>query len=224
MPLIKSGSKQAISENIRTEIKAGKPQKQAIAIALDIARRAKTKKASGGALTSKPWYVRQAARQPVMPHAPHIGPIHSSVPGRTDKLPMNVKSGSYVIPADIVSGLGEGNSSAGHKILHQMFMSAPYGADIAKMPSTAKMPKGMKMMMPKFAKGGISGFPSEADRDAHHVPIIAAGGEFVIPPDVVREIGKGDMEAGHRKLDEFVVKHRQKLIKTLKKLPGPARD
>ncbi len=39
MPLKKSGSKKAISSNIRTEIEAGKPQKQAVAIALDVARR-----------------------------------------------------------------------------------------------------------------------------------------------------------------------------------------
>lgn len=43
MPLIKSGSKKAISENIKTEMKAGKPQKQAIAIALDTARRSGAK-------------------------------------------------------------------------------------------------------------------------------------------------------------------------------------
>ena len=36
MPLIKSKSKEAISKNIKTEIKAGKPQKQAVAIALNI--------------------------------------------------------------------------------------------------------------------------------------------------------------------------------------------
>lgn len=40
MPLIKSSSKKAVSSNIRAEIKAGKPQKQAIAIALDVKRRA----------------------------------------------------------------------------------------------------------------------------------------------------------------------------------------
>ena len=41
MPLIKSGSKKAMSENIKTEMAAGRPQKQAIAIALSTQRRAK---------------------------------------------------------------------------------------------------------------------------------------------------------------------------------------
>lgn len=44
MPLKKSASKKAVSENIKTEMKAGKPQKQAVAIALDVQRRAKAKK------------------------------------------------------------------------------------------------------------------------------------------------------------------------------------
>lgn len=40
MPLIKSKSKSAIGKNIKTEEAAGKPKKQAIAIALNTAREA----------------------------------------------------------------------------------------------------------------------------------------------------------------------------------------
>jgi hypothetical protein len=38
MPLVKGKSKAAISQNIRTEVKAGRPQRQAVAIALSTAR------------------------------------------------------------------------------------------------------------------------------------------------------------------------------------------
>ena len=43
MPLIKGKSKESISTNIKTEMKAGKPQKQAVAIALDVARKSGAK-------------------------------------------------------------------------------------------------------------------------------------------------------------------------------------
>jgi len=43
MPLKKSASKKAVPVNIKTEIKAGKPQKQAVAIALSVQREAKKK-------------------------------------------------------------------------------------------------------------------------------------------------------------------------------------
>jgi hypothetical protein len=43
MPLVKSKSKKAFGKNVKAEIKAGRPQKQAVAIAYSVARKAKKK-------------------------------------------------------------------------------------------------------------------------------------------------------------------------------------
>lgn len=44
MPLSKGTTRKAVSKNIETEMAAGKPQRQAVAIALNTQRRAKAKK------------------------------------------------------------------------------------------------------------------------------------------------------------------------------------
>jgi len=51
----------------------------------------------------------------------HVGPIISHVAGRTDHHDMNVPNGAFVVPADVVSGLGEGNTLAGMKVIEHMF-------------------------------------------------------------------------------------------------------
>jgi len=127
-----------------------------------------------------------------------IGYIHSPVPGRTDKLPSTVPAGAYVIPADIVSGFGEGNSVAGGHFLEKLFHSGPYGA-------------------PRRAYGGRTG-------DHERRPVILAGGEFVVAPDAVRKFGGGSLDEGHEVLDRFVKRQRKELITTLKRLPGPKKS
>lgn len=195
MPLKKGSSQETISGNIREMVHSGYPQKQAIAAALNTARQSHAK---GGHVP----HPKGAIMEKV-----HVGPIHSNVAGRTDHLPMHVKSGSYVIPADIISAMGEGNSMAGFKIANSIFSKMPYGAPEMK---------GMPYDAPAIAKAG----GGEVDT----VPIVAAGGEYVIPPEDVVQIGDGDLDHGHRILDEFVKKYRAKTIKTLKALPGPKRN
>lgn len=49
------------------------------------------------------------------------GPIVGATGGRADELPVEVPAGAYVIPADIVAYLGEGNTLAGMEQLKAMF-------------------------------------------------------------------------------------------------------
>lgn len=53
----------------------------------------------------------------------HAGPILSSVPGRTDNHPMDVEEGAYILPADHISSLGEGNTMAGMEVVNHMIES-----------------------------------------------------------------------------------------------------
>lgn len=152
--------------------------------------------------------IRGMDQQDGMPF--HGGLLHSPVPGRTDRLNVNVPNGSYVLPADIVSGLGQGNTIAGARTLDRVFSGAqPYGGKGGPYGAMA-LPgaKGHGPGRPHFARGGM-------------VPIVAAGGEYVVPPHVVEALGNGDMKRGHDLLDQFVKTIRAKTVKTTRKLPPP---
>lgn len=250
--------------------------------------------ASGGG-TGIPYYQASAIRGIVKQ-----GLLSSPVPGRTDKLPIRVPSGAYVVPADVVSALGEGNTHAGGTVLDGMF--SPAGNNAPNMssfkPPRMKRSYSTRIKKTKFQEGGdvlsnpvgmdqdhpaqwgmqdevqsrdnamqpsnpfmqglngmlennmvqgnrpmeqnaSAGFPSapgaglppppqmeepapEQEEDPNMVPIIAAGGEYIISPDAISE-RFGDMDHGHKSMDAFVKLVRKEHIKTLKDLPGPSK-
>jgi hypothetical protein len=116
------------------------------------------------------------------------GSLRGKTGGRTDNMNISVPSESFVLPADIISALGEGNTEAGFAVIEKLFPPPPA----------------------ERANGG-------------KVPIVAASGEFVVHPSHVKRIGGGDMKRGHKALEDFVKIVRKKHIKTLRKLPAPAK-
>ena len=59
--------------------------------------------------------------------------VDSLVPGRVDRIPMRARTGSFVIPADVVSGLGQGNTKAGAKMWGDTLSHATGGGSAMKM-------------------------------------------------------------------------------------------
>lgn len=114
------------------------------------------------------------------------GLIKSDTPGRADLVAARLRQGSYVLPADVVSGLGQGNTLAGAKILHA---TLPEAAEMASAGQVAR------------AAGGMV--------DDDEIEVKLSGGEFLVSPDQVAAIGQGDVEAGAKALDELVASVRE---------------
>lgn len=160
------------------------------------------------------------------------GPLIGTDGGRTDTLPIKVPSGSYVVPADCVSGIpgAQGNTLAGHVALNKMIASLPLSPDEAPYGATSpKLPKGKTIPglireehhltrgIPVSARGG--------GHDGAHggVDILAASGEHVIHPRDVKRIGAGSIARGHKILDRLVLWIRKQNAKDISKLPGPVK-
>lgn len=138
------------------------------------------------------------------------GPLHSDVAGRTDHLKVHTRNGAYILPADVVSHIGENNTTSGLKILKRVFSGIPYSGSKSPYGQSLSAPYGDEIQN-RASGGKASGL----------IPVVLAGGEYAIHPDVVKAIGDGDIHTGHEVLDKFVLHIRKELIKTLKKLPGP---
>lgn len=206
MPLEHSSSKGAFKRNVSTLMKdVGKSphvqsKEQALAVAYATQRRGK---ATGGQVSGLAASSSHMTGKGVSLGLPHMtkGPILSKVPGRTDAHQTHVPSGSYVIPADIVSGRGQGNTIAGSEALQKLFKMGPHQTSLMKV----KRAKG----------GGVTETP---------VRVNLAGGEIVVPPEHLQETVHQDLKRAHDIMDRWVLNERKKLRKTLARLPGPVKE
>lgn len=182
-----------------------------------------------------PWYEHQeaAAMQP-------YGFIHGAGAGRFDKNRMNVLSGSYVLPADVVAGLGDGNSLSGAHVVDLMLHSMPYGIAPERLPH-GRFPPPRPPSDPELAAGQWEGAghasggsaQERASRGSANVPVVTADGEYVLNPQQVMRFGAHSFPSdkkptpqallryGHDVLDHFVKEQRGRMIRKLKSLPGP---
>lgn len=161
-------------------------------------------RAAGGLMSASeatPWWARAEARNAT------VGYLHGATPGRADAIKTTAPAGSYVIPADVVSGLGEGNSLAGAAGVEKAIRTGPHGIPL---PRTGA-PRRFSMHR---ADGG----------GTEHTRVALSDGEYVVHPHHVLRWGKGRLRAGHRALDAWVLAKRKKNIKTLENLPPPVKS
>jgi hypothetical protein len=185
----------------------------------------------GGMEETSPWFERQEASNEI--HMPQGGFLNSSIAGRTDRLPVAVGTDSFVVPAQEVAGVGQGNSLAGARILQEALRIGPHGVPHPQEihghgpPRPPGVPGEVTREMFGYASGG-SGIGSDERGIAH---CLMAGGELVIPAHDwtdgihdyrgVRSVGEGDIQEGHRRLRGMVKNIREHTIRFLRSAPPP---
>jgi len=209
-----------------------------IDVATRLARQPMHRQLGGfAAAEDMPWTERAAARELEQPYGFSLG----TGAGRNDKNNVNLASGSYVLPADVVAGLGEGNSLAGAKMWGSILTSMPHGISsrparpgghgLPRPPAGREIPGEGGVKEPPIQPGIAHGGRAEDGEDT--VPVVSADGELILKPEEVQAIGahyfpagrrrtpEAELRFGHEVLDEFTKEVRGRTIAHLKKLPGP---
>jgi hypothetical protein len=201
----------------------------------------------GGATVSggdAPWFERNEERNAAYGFNMGIGG------GRNDKNPGTMGSSAYVLPADVVAGLGDGNSLAGAHIFDQVLHSMPYGIAPEQQRRGPGPPRPPSMAMANAEEGGVKeppiapgvangGKPAKdgdeptAAGEEKPVEVITADGEVLVSPRDVARIGARYslpkdqanyakmLAKGNNILDSYVKEIRGRTIRHLKSLPGP---
>ena len=161
------------------------------------------------------------------------GFLHGATPGQADQIKTQAPPGAYVIPAEVIAGLGQGNGLSGARIMQAFINSGPYGTPLPRSSSRGTgMPRPPSAQLVreseegKFKKGGtIPIFMPQArasgGANRGSTPVDLSDGEFVVHPKDVDRFGFGDRDAGHRFFDKWVMRKHKQHIKALQAYRGP---
>lgn len=170
--------------------------------------------------------------------APIQGFLGGDTLGRADAKNASVTSGAYVMPADVISGLGMGNSLAGAALTQKWLTTGPFGMPEprgGRGSGPPRPPSGLRTPEPPYAKGGGAPIAKGAQDP---VPVALSDGEFVIKPEIVAhhaDLGglplddhdpkhyEAALKRGHDILDHLVLALRAKHLKETAALPKPAK-
>jgi len=173
MPLIKSSSKKALGQNIKTEMES-KPQKQAVAIALSVQRRAKGYADGGmvgivGAARAKSKERIDAAERAA------VNPL-ATPPAKP------VTAGNGVTAAEAEARFKQLTAPEAPKTQEKSWL------DRAK--AAVGFKNGGKV---KCAAGGKVTGPGTSRSDS--IPARLSAGEYVLPADTAKKVGYGNLDA-----------------------------
>lgn len=165
---------------------------------------------------ASPWWERQEAYGA---NKGASGFLAGSTAGRADQIKTTAPGGAYVLPADVVAGLGDGNSLAGARVMDEMLRSGPHGTPMERGVRGRGPPRPPSDPMLAREAGVAKGGGVQSGKG--ETPVALSHGEYVLTPEQVMALGGGDHKRGTRILDHFVVGVRKKHIDKLKKLPPP---
>lgn len=170
-----------------------------------------------------PWWTRAEARG-----SDSSGFLHGTTGGQADAVKTQAPAGSFVVPAEVVAGLGEGNNLAGARVMQAILDSGPHGTPLPRGERGRGPPR--PPAVPAEDRGGLKDggeipiFEAKARGGAKEpgkTPVDLSHGEFVISPEHVKAWGGGDTDRGIRILNRWVWKKHQEHIKDLKTYKGP---
>jgi hypothetical protein len=164
-----------------------------------------------------PWWTRQESYNEDRPQSGG-GYLSGATMGRADALKTTAPAGSYVIPADVMAGLGDGNNMAGAKVMDRILSTGPHGVPMPRAGRGMGAPRPPRPMQTEAKGGGV-----QAGGVGGVTPVALSHGEYVVAPEHVLRVGHGSLKRGHAVLDRLVVELRRRHIAKLKALPGPVR-